>query len=90
MRIGGRILGGGGASKECAVEPFRPSALEGTPKYKSWRWCEVNAAISLEQMDKHGVNAVYENKAFQDIFEGVAMALQMVGKEYFKEEIKVA
>ena len=81
---------GEGAQKECVVEPFRPSMLEETPKCKSWRWCEINAAISIERTKEYGVNTVHETEAFQDIFEGVAMALEMAGKEYFKEEIKAA
>jgi hypothetical protein len=76
-----------GSQKECVVEPFRPSMLEESPKCKSERWCEINSAISMERMREYGVNTVHETEAFQDIFEGVAMAL---GKEYFKEEIKAA
>jgi hypothetical protein len=52
--------------------------------------CEINATMSIERMEEYGVNTVHETGAFRDIFEGVAMALQMAGKEYFKEEIKAA
>ena len=75
------------ASKECVVESFRPSMLDETPKCKSWRWCEINAAITVERMEEYSVNTVHETEAFRDIFEEVAMAFEMAGKDHFKEKI---